>query len=348
MNKQEISNDVEDTIRQATLSSDMHQYLQSKYTWDDSTIANIDWMIHGNALNSLPTRNRKTVTQLIHDWLPVCGHPGQANQQSNKLCPCCRTDTETQGHFMTCNETSDKWNTLINTILLPLETHFSTLTHIIRWALTHCRETNHPFPTNSPEIPQSCLRPQYTALIKAQSEIGWNQLIRGRWATQWVQHIELVQPTLGEKHLTSLTTSIWQATLSVWKDRCELLHKNDVSSNKRIKDHLRPQVMALYAMKPRLDNIDRRVLDDPIGETLKLPNPSLRDWLKRTSNVVKIGIQRANQRLKLGNTSIMQYFQIQPRTPSAQAPAPHLCTPTHQDAQSGTQSHTRKENLRPP
>jgi hypothetical protein len=61
--------------------------------------------------------------------------------------------------------------------------------------------------------------------------------------------------------------------------------------------------MAIYEMKPRLDNIDRRVLDVPIGEALNLLTTSLRDWIKRTSNVAKIGIQRANQRLKSGNKS---------------------------------------------
>jgi hypothetical protein len=37
-------------------------------------------------------------------------------------------------------------------------------------------------------------------------------------------------------------------------------------------------------MKPNLDTIDRRVLDTPIRDTLKLPKKALQDWIKQTSS----------------------------------------------------------------
>jgi hypothetical protein len=259
MHKQEVSSDIENTLRNAIHSSDMHQYLQTKYKWEDNTIANIAWMIHSNALQSLAKLQRKTITQFLHDWLPGNGHPGRSNQVANRICPCCRTQHATQGLFMTCDSLEVHWITLIDKILQPFKAHHKVLASILQWALTNCRDHNFPFPTRNEDIQQNDLHPTYTELIRAQSQIGWNQIIRGRWATQWIQHMELVTPEKSEKHLASITTSIWQATIHTWKVRCDTLHQDDTHIEQHTRLHLRPQVLALYEMKPRLDNIDRRV-----------------------------------------------------------------------------------------
>jgi hypothetical protein len=56
--------DIENTLRTTSHSTDLHLYLQTKYKRDDSTIAYIDWLIHGEALQSLfhkPPQNHHTV-----------------------------------------------------------------------------------------------------------------------------------------------------------------------------------------------------------------------------------------------------------------------------------------------
>jgi hypothetical protein len=101
MHNQEVSDNIENTLRQAAHLINMHTYLQTKYRWSDNTLANIDWTIHGSALQSFATRQRKTLTQLIHNWLPVNGHPGRANLPVNQGCPICKATRESQGHFLT-------------------------------------------------------------------------------------------------------------------------------------------------------------------------------------------------------------------------------------------------------
>jgi hypothetical protein len=92
--------------------------------------------------------------------------------------------------------------------------------------------------------------------------------------------MELDTPDAGEKQLTSLITSIWQATILIWKERCDILHQDTIHSAQHTHNHLRPQVLALYEMKPKLDTIDRRVLDTTLRDTLKLPKEALQDWIK--------------------------------------------------------------------
>jgi hypothetical protein len=178
--------------------------------------------------------------------------------------------------------------------------------------------------------------------------IGWTQILNGRWATQWVYHIEKITPDVGEKVLTKLTITIWQTLLKIWNERCDIMHQANQNSNLHTRMHLHPQVRAIYEQSDRLDTIDRRVLDTPIQETLKLPKKSLADWIKRSGNFVKIGIQRAHQRLKIGNNSTTKYFRrcsppsIAPNRSEPQTSTIALNPSTHPPNQDN------KENQRPP
>jgi hypothetical protein len=75
----EVSNNIDETIRHAAGTMDLRSYIQEKYGWTDPTTDNIDWLIHCQALQTLTLNDRKTCTQHIHEWLPTCGHPGQTN-----------------------------------------------------------------------------------------------------------------------------------------------------------------------------------------------------------------------------------------------------------------------------
>jgi hypothetical protein len=68
MNKQEVSADIDANIRIAANSTELHRYLQRKYEWSDSTIANIVWMLLGKSLRALSNTQRKTITQFMHEF----------------------------------------------------------------------------------------------------------------------------------------------------------------------------------------------------------------------------------------------------------------------------------------
>jgi hypothetical protein len=148
--RKKISTQIETTIRNAATTSELYQYMNTKYNWSDKTINSIDWMIHKESLTKFPTNQRKTITQLIHEWLPVNGHPGRSMIDTNKLCPHYIIAPETQIHFSQCPTTSTHWHSLveeqINQCLTPSK-HKHLITLII-WALTA-----HPLEHN--QIPDS-------------------------------------------------------------------------------------------------------------------------------------------------------------------------------------------------
>jgi hypothetical protein len=129
-------------------------------------------------------------------------------------------------------------------------------------------------------------------------------------------------------------------------NNASVLHCED-NNDSTWKNELKPQVQALYQLKGRLDSTDRRVLEIPISETLKMPNKTLQDWIKRTGNFVKIGLQRANHRLQQGNHTITAYFQLQPH-PCSRIPYPRgQRTPQPDAPETFSPNKARKENHRP-
>jgi hypothetical protein len=201
-----------------------------------------------------------------------------------------------------CPDTTYKWPRKIHEVLQPLGEQYLTLTSIIKWALLHCRDRNAPFLYTLPHITHDDIHPLYFNLIQAQSDIGWNQILKGRWATLWVHHIDLLTPDKGEKVLADLTKNLWYACIAVWKERCNTIHSED-NIQATWKNQLHPQVKAIYQLKDRLDTTDRLVLDKSMDETLIMPRKALQDWIKSIGNFVKIGLKRANLRQKKGTTA---------------------------------------------
>jgi hypothetical protein len=62
------------------------------------------------ALQSLQPTQRKTITQLIHEWLPVNGQMLRQQHKDNQKCPLCKT----QHHFLTCPKSKEKWKEALN------------------------------------------------------------------------------------------------------------------------------------------------------------------------------------------------------------------------------------------
>jgi hypothetical protein len=119
----------------------------------------------------------------------------------------------------------------------------------------------------------------FDKLILAQSGIGWNQLLKGRCSTEWITLFDIIQPGQGEKIATNLLTDIWRAFLTIWKERCDLLHGTAEQTSRHLKETLTPKVLALYAQKYKLDNIDQRILDQAISTVRTMQTRTLRTGL---------------------------------------------------------------------
>jgi hypothetical protein len=168
---------------------------------------------------------------------------------------------------------------LVHEAIQNLRDTYPILADILYWVLTTCSDENFPLPDNLTNHHIHVIYPTHSNLIDEQSTIGWKQTIKGCWATQWVQHIDLISPGKGERVMRALTINLWQVVLKLWTDPCDIFHQDDHKSNNIWKKQLRPKVQAIYDFKDQLDSIDKRVLATPIEDTLKLQKNPLQDWI---------------------------------------------------------------------
>jgi hypothetical protein len=175
---------------------------------------------------------------------------------------------------------------------------------LLHWALTNCRH-------HTPGPPPTPLPTSFDKLPNKQSAIGWYQLIKGRWTTEWVRLLETTSPGKGESLATNILTSICRAVLKLWQERCKEQHRDCVVSNTKIREYLRPRIIAIYEQKHKLAQIDQQALTMSPDAVTGISVRSLKDWIARTETFVKQVLKRANQRLKKSNHAITQFFAHQ-------------------------------------
>jgi hypothetical protein len=312
INGNEVPGSIQSSLRHAALSQDLCQYFQKKYNWNDSVVDYIDWTPHSRAIKRLRGRSSSMIQKFIHEWLPVNAHPGTALPTTGQLCPCCRLKNETQNHLLQCQHPimSKVWTESAQ-CLQDLMTKNNTdpfLKKLIISAFTIWRTT--------PDPPRPEFLPiRYHELFRTQSEIGWDQIIKGRLSIHWVQHqdafADINQLKIsGETWASTTIRQIWEQFSKVWKKRCQEHHgEGQTNSRQATLQRLEPKVQAIYSMKDRLDQIDRTALSRPIQEILNLPSGILERWVRRQEQFVRDGVARARRREKNSLRSITEFFQ---------------------------------------
>jgi hypothetical protein len=158
---EEVSDNLEQVLRNAAGTTGIRKYMQTKYKWEPKTFETIHWTLHGRAMTSLSHSQMKTTTQMIHEWLPVNGHAGQTKNTAHQSYPLCSHYKETQDHFFSCNITELHWHTAITDHRLSIIDKYlpAQLANILRWAILNYRQHNRQYPTSDIDLP-------YTRLIQ--------------------------------------------------------------------------------------------------------------------------------------------------------------------------------------
>jgi hypothetical protein len=237
----------------------------------------------------------------------------RALQDSCQNCPSYQLQKETQHHLFICPCHITKWLDIIKDLGIgdTSEDKDPYAQEIMLWAITNQNKRMTAYPIN--DIPQ-----HYHPLIQAQQDIGWHQILLGRWTTEWAKYYEQKHPLQGRTTAHHKLSLIWNGVIQLWHLCCANQHKNSHETNITSRER-HPKVHALYAVKPKLDNIDQRALEQPISSITKMPIKTLKDWLKRTTGFVQQGLIRAKQRLKTTNHSLTTFFLPHPRQQTSQA-----------------------------
>jgi hypothetical protein len=232
LNKQRVAGDYRTALRQASTAPEIKMYYCDKYKWSQATIADIHWAAHGKSLTKLPSRTSKTITQMLHQWLPVNASYSINAVGTGRLCPYCLTCEEDDRHFLSCPHPtpSHLWVQAASTItkaLIRYDKHIDRqILRLISEAITKWRTTPQP-------IVPTWLHSKFHTLLVKQSKIGWNHLILGRFSKSWQQATNKSSTHITQ-WLSFVITRIWLEIYSKWKQRCETNHgKSEKEQNRR-------------------------------------------------------------------------------------------------------------------
>jgi hypothetical protein len=208
------------------------------------------------------------------------------------------------------------------------------LNSLLRWTLTKCR--------NHSKTPAHNKHRELNNLIREQEKIGWNQVIKGRWSTTWVQVYDSIYPNQGERYAIQQLSAIWKEVIKTWKFRCNTVHDNTQRNQDELLQSFTPTVEALYATTSRLDHIDRKIFEQPISNIMRLPIRQLKTWIHQTNAFVRQAITRSKRREKINTRAITNFFRPRQRAETTTTQISHNTTP-----KPAQQKHP-SEDLRPP
>jgi hypothetical protein len=175
-------------IRSHSREEDVTEYLCIKNGWCPNIFQSITWKPHGSALIQLPSRQRKTVTQFLHGWLPLNTSHHLQLSGSARMCPLRATQEEICHHMLSRTHLplQELWLTASKSIQQKLfKYRLQVDQQVVKLIYTAVMEWR---VTTQPPSP-SFLEPKYAQLFWSQSTIGWDQILKGRFSSQCMTSI---------------------------------------------------------------------------------------------------------------------------------------------------------------
>jgi hypothetical protein len=292
-----ITANYKESIRTSATKLDYTNYLTKKYEWDTNTHLQVDWKALGYATSGNPKQQKKTTIRMTHGWLPTRGHPGYASPDTiTDICPRCQTETETNNHFMECTEKRNEWESEFRQQAMA-----NQHTKIHKALVNAIADVLHNSPVTVPI--------EYNQIATSQRELGWKQLLWGRYTTKWSDEYDRETNTSdGHKWIGNMILLVWAHIQKRWTDRCETASIENPITNNLNNIKLNNQIEQLYQLRQNLNEVYGKLLDKPIEERLNLPIQAKKTWYEMTKQLVTKGTKRLQKQIKTGNFAITKYF----------------------------------------
>jgi hypothetical protein len=322
-----ITSHVARRLRLAASSPDLERHIMTKNGWNDWIFNSIDWDSQAKALNTLEYNQEIFVIKWAHNLLPTRRHMKRIGQAESDLCPSCLATEETAPHIFACVRRV-QWQGEFIDSLRKLLTNICTQPDLQTILLLGISGALQDDP--SLEMATDNREPTFEILVSSQNDIGWSQLLRGRFSHHWVQtqqaHIDAEDEIDSEKNsgqgwLKKVLHHIWSHLYIAWKLRNADLHGIDKADQEaKSKAKLRPAIIALYQTSATLDYLDKRLfaldLDKRLADTSSSEQTA---WINLVTPTVRQAKAEATNHLLRSQRDIREFF-IRPVPTGTPAP----------------------------
>jgi len=299
------------SLRDAATKQEYFTYLSEKFQWEADQIDDIHWPSIDKATQRLTKPERRIISKFQHEWLPLETRYHVQSTSTLQQCPSCRQHAKTVDHFLRCHhpERQQLWEELVSqiqrlTIQCNLQT--SVREHLIQGIRSVTSDTAPP-PTNAPAAPTYCTR---------QQQLGWKQMLYGRYSQQWITVIHQHDPPInGQKLITKIIYLTWQQVLALWKIRNLHLHPPTPQNSDRTR--LRETIQQILHDAQQHPHLADMVGHIDIEQLMTKPTKTIQQFITRSHDHIREFDKAAATRARLNTHDIRNYFQQQVPTPTA-------------------------------
>jgi hypothetical protein len=177
------------------------------------------------------------------------------------------------------------------------------------------------------------LSPQYHQLFHEQSLIGWDQIIQGRFASQWTILQHYINPKVPKTWISYTIRTIWYYVYDIWKLRCNT-NQGTTPQDKRQRALLRltPKLITLYSKKNEIDPVDHHIFEKTQEEMLLLPTHIIEKWIYKAHIRISDSIKRQKQKTRQTIQPIQNFFyRVIPAQRQQPQPIPIVRPELHHD-----------------
>ena len=124
--------------------------------------------------------------------------------------------------------------------------------------------------------------------MEAQTEIGWELLLKGLVAKEWKSVTEELPPNCNwEDTMITIITALWQTWLAMWRQRNSSIDFNARYFTQVQDNNNRLSIQMIYSLRSMLGKSINKVMENSSGDLLKLPRNQVTDWLLMYRQVIK-------------------------------------------------------------
>jgi hypothetical protein len=302
INEVYITRDTQKSILEVASKAPIQQFLRDKYDWGSGTFDLVNWDLQAKILATYDKNDQQRILKFVHEWLPTNHRLFREVQSTTARCPLCYFRTEDNMHLFSC--THPKQVSTKQELLHQLNT--SKIEDNLKPLLTSAIKSAILDPNWQPE--SSIVSKGLRKGVNEQNRIGWQQILRGRFAKSL---------SGGDRHkeqdLRRVLRCIWDALLNLWQQRNELVHHNERETRaEKMKRKMEAKIHRCYRMKDMLRFQDRERLFTKNEEELLREDPTtVKNWLKIAEKMIRITRRETKARTREKNM-MEQYFKWHP------------------------------------
>ena len=317
----------EDNLRFHINGGYLRVHLQQTNQWTDTVWSFIDMHSFGRHLRRVPLIHQSAHLKLIHNQLPLGLRKFRIStvaDESLRLCPCCKINTEDNPHFLKCLQNParvDAEKVLMKALLSDFHPSRPALASCIAHYLTDStalpKFTNAKLPTHMVSLLEEALHEQ--------SQIGWHQLLLGFLTTKWLHlsasdhHVaERLDTAAGKHRIQQTLNALFTFTRSLWLGRNNILHKDQDTVDQTINSMESAELRHYHANPTLLPTSDQHYCSLPLQRLLRSRPSVRRRWLRRVKTARAAFLSKGKQQQR-----ITRFLEVS-ISPAPLQPAPNI------------------------